>query len=264
MLTKKYFKEIFEKNEKQDATIDAIRALSVLSIVAFHVIVGIIQVFDHNKAKQYILQMPVWLQPLWHGEKGVDAFFLLSALVIGLAFFKDSGPYKLSHAKEFLIKKFFRIYPLFLVALILYTIGQWSYFGKYFFSNLFFLNNLIPGERTIIPVGWFLTVEVQYYILTPALFFVLKKVRFPGAILSFLFISSIAVCAWVLQGHPDLYLRPITDLFLANDRGEFSSRMGRFFYEANVTRFGPFLAGFLLAYLHVNYSDKLPHRNWLA
>lgn len=257
MSTKKYFKEIFEKNEKQDPLIDGLRALSVLSIIAFHVLVGIVQVYDYARAKQFILDMPSWLQILWHGEKGVDVFFLLSALVIGPGFFRNTESYNLIAAKEFLIKKFFRIYPLFLVALLLYTIGQWSYFGKYFFSNLFFLNNIIDGERTIIPVGWFLTVEVQYFILLPFLFFILKQTKRTEFVLATLFIWSIGACGMVLLNNSDLYLRPLTDLFLAADRGEFSGRMGRLFYESNLTRFGPFVAGLLLAYLRVTYSRKL-------
>ncbi len=257
MNTKKYFKEIFEKNEKQDPVIDAIRAISVLSIIAFHVTVGIIQIYNHEKATEYILNMPTLLQPLWHGEKGVDAFFLLSALVIGIPFFKNIENYNVASAFAFIKKKILRIYPLFLVALILYTIGQWSYFGKYFLSNLVFLNNIIPGERTIIPVGWFLTVEVQYFILTPMLFLILQKLKFRGIALAGVFFSSVAACAAVLLNNSALYNRPITDLFLAQDRGEFSTQMGQFFYESNIARYGPYVAGFLLAYVRVFYSEKL-------
>ena len=88
MVTKAYFNEIFEKNPKQDPVIDGVRGLSVLSIIAFHVLVGITQIFDHEKAKEFILGLPAYLQPLWHCEKGVDAFFLLSALVLGIPLFK--------------------------------------------------------------------------------------------------------------------------------------------------------------------------------
>lgn len=257
MSAKKYFKEIFEKNEKHDPAIDAIRAISALGIIAFHIAVGIIQAFEYEKAKQFILDMPAWLQPIWHGEKGVDAFFLLSALVIGLSVFKKIEKYDLGSAKEFFIKKFFRIYPLFVTALLIYTIGQWSYFGKYFFSNLFFLNNMIPGERTIIPVGWFLTVEVQYLILLPALFFILKKTKHRALVLAALVASSVVICLWVLLANSDLYLRPITDLFLAMDRGAFSNRMSALFYEANRTRFGPFVMGLFLAFIKIRHAEKL-------
>ncbi|MEQ1721820.1 MAG: acyltransferase [Pseudobdellovibrio sp.] len=257
MSAKQYFNEIFEKNEKHDPVIDAIRAISVLSIIAFHVMVGIIQVYDHEKAKVYILGMPSILQPLWHGEKGVDAFFLLSALVIGIPFFKSIDNFDWTIAKDFFKKKFFRIYPLFFVALCLYTIAQWSYFGEYFFSNLFFINNLIEGQRGIIPVGWFLTVEMQYFVLTPLLFLALRKIKIRGLALTVLFLSSVGICALVLRNHSDLFMRPMTDLFLASDRNAFSGLMGRYFYEANLTRFGPFVIGFLLAYLKVFYSEKL-------
>lgn len=254
MKIKKHIHEIFVKDEQQDFVIDAIRALSVLSIIAFHVLVGIIQAYDHLKAKEFILSLPVWLQPLWHGEKGVDAFFLLSGLLIGLSFFKNINNYNLYSALLFLKKKFIRIYPLFLVALGLYTIGQWSYFGKYFLSNLFFVNNLIPGERTIIPVGWFLTVEVQYFFLIPFLFLLLKYIKKRGLLLTALFISSVAACAFVLYKNNDLYVRPITDLFMSQDRSYFSNQMGHLFYESNLTRYGPFIAGILLAYIKTFYS----------
>lgn len=240
-----------------DPVIDGIRALSVLSIIAFHVVVGVIQVFSHAKAKDYIMNMPATLQPLWHGEKGVDAFFLLSGLVIGASLFKNWPRFNLKVARIFISKKFYRIYPLFLLALIVYTAAQWTHFGKYFFSNLFFLNNIIPGERTIIPVGWFLTVEVQYFLLVPPLFLSLKNTKFPGAALAALFVFSTIISAVVLVRNPQLYLRPITDLFLAPDKAAFSTLMGKAFYESNLTRFGPFVAGVLLSYLRLFYSVKI-------
>lgn len=257
MKTKKYFKEIFAKDDRQDFVIDAIRAFSVLFIIAFHVVVGITQIYNHDKTKQFILEMPAWLQPIWHGEKGVDAFFLLSGLLVGIPFFKNINNYNLKEILIFFSKKFFRIYPLFLFALVLYTIGQWSYFGKYFFSNLFFLNNLIAGERTIIPVGWFLTVEVQYFILIPILFLILKYFQNRGFALLSLFLFSIVCCGAILINNQELYLRPITDLFLSKDRSQFSNLMGRLFYESGLTRFGPFVLGIELAYLKSFYSVKI-------
>lgn len=257
MSAKKDFKEIFEANPKQDSVIDAVRALSVLAIIAFHVAVGIVHVFDHEKAKKFIIEMPALLQPIWHGEKGVDAFFLLSALVIGLSVFKKLEDYSWKEAGQFLKKKFFRIYPLFVVALVLYALGQWDHFGKYFFSNLFFLNNLVPQERTIIPVGWFLTVEVQYFVLLPLLFMGLKKIKNKGLALTSFFILSIGACLIILNKYSALHQRPMTDLFLAADRGAFSDQMGPLFYESDLTRFGPFILGLLLAYIKVKYSETI-------
>lgn len=257
MKTKEYFKEIFAINPKQDAVIDAVRAISVLSIIAFHVVVGIIQLYDFEQAKKYILEMPSILQPLWHGEKGVDAFFLISATVLGIPLFKYLNQFDTKAALAFYKKRFWRIYPLFLFALILYTAAQWSYFGKYFWSNLFLINNLIEGERTIIPVGWSLLVEVQYYALLPLLFFALKKTKHQMYLLWALIVASFVACAYRLVQNPELYMRPLTDIFLAEDRSQFTTKLGHEFYEANLTRFGPFAIGLLLAYLRINKSEKL-------
>lgn len=201
--------------------------------------------------------MPSLLQPLWHGEKGVDAFFLISATVLGIPLFKYLNQFDGQAAIAFYKKRFWRIYPLFLFALVLYTAAQWSYFGKYFWSNLFLINNLIEGQRTIIPVGWSLLVEVQYYALLPILFFALKKTKYQMSLLWALIGASFVACAYRLLQNPELYLRPLTDLFLAEDRAQFTTRLGHEFYEANLTRFGPFAIGLLLAYLKINKSEQL-------
>ena len=252
-----YFQEIFAVNEKQDYVIDAIRALSVLSIIAFHVVVGILQIYDFEKSKEYILSMPAALQPLFHGEKGVDAFFLISGLVLGLPLFKRLPGFDFAATKDFYKKRFFRIYPLFLVALLLYTAGQWSYFGKYFFSNLFLINNLIPGERTIIPVGWSLLVEVQYYAVLPLFLILLKKSNQKLGLLALGVLLSVVACALRLFAHPELYTRPMTDVFLASDHSNFTTLVGEYLYESNLTRFGPFVIGLMLAYLRVARNERL-------
>jgi peptidoglycan/LPS O-acetylase OafA/YrhL len=257
LIKNKYFKEIFAFNSRQDSVIDAVRAISVLSIIAFHVTVGITQIYDFERTKNYILSMPAFLQPLWQGEKGVDAFFLISALVLGIPLFKRLDFFNKQETWSFYKKRFFRIYPLFLVALIIYTITQWSYFGKYFFSNLFLINNLIDGERTIIPVGWSLLVEVQYYAILPLFLWLLKISPRRGFLLSAGVLSSFFICYWRLSQHQDLFLRPLTDIFLAEDHSQFTTLIGEYLYESNLTRFGPFAVGLLLAYFKVKHEDKM-------
>lgn len=231
--------------------------MSVLSIIAFHVIVGVTQIYDFAKTKEYILNMPALLQPLWQGEKGVDAFFLISALVLGLPLFSRIENFDWPATVSFYKKRFFRIYPLFLLALVLYTAAQWSYFGKYFFSNLLLINNLIEGQRTIIPVGWSLLVEVQYYAVLPFFLWVLKKSNQRALLITLGIIASFVVCYWRLAAHKELYLRPLTDIFLAEDHSKFTSLIGEYLYESNLTRFGPFAIGLLLAYFKVFYEPQM-------
>lgn len=257
MIKNKYFKDIFAFKSQHDSVTDAVRAMSVLSIIAFHVVVGVTQIFDFAKTKDYILNMPAVLQPLWQGEKGVDAFFLISALVLGIPLFSRIESFDWPATVTFYKKRFFRIYPLFLLALLLYTAAQWSYFGKYFFSNLLLINNLIEGQRTIIPVGWSLLVEVQYYAVLPLFLWLLKVSKYRVLLLTSGIAASFFVCYWRLTAHSELYLRPLTDIFLAEDHSRFTSLIGEHLYESNMTRFGPFAIGLLLAYLKVSYEKQL-------
>ena len=257
MITKAYFKEIFAKNDRQDQVIDGIRAISVLSIIAFHVAVGIIQLYDKQKATEYILGMPAALQPIWHFEKGVDAFFLISALVLGIPIFRKLGDFGLAEAKAFYKKRFFRIYPLFFVALVLYAIPQWSYFGDYFLTNLLLINNLVPGHRTIIPVGWSLLVEVQYYFVLPLLLMALSRTKYKIEILISLVAASFLTCFAILITHQSIFLRPLTDIYLSADKDSFSQLYGEWLYQSDLARFGPFAIGLLLAYLKTHYSENL-------
>ncbi|HMO18065.1 MAG TPA: acyltransferase [Oligoflexia bacterium] len=251
MKFKQYFIDIFRPNPNRDTVIDAVRVLSVLSVLAFHVVTSILKIGEFEGQKHFVLNMPPILQPLWHGEKGVDAFFLISATVLGISLFSKLKSFDFSDALSFYKKRFWRIYPLFFVALVLYSAFNWSYHGKYFWSNLFLVNNLIEGQISIIPVGWSLLVEVQYYALLPLLFLVLKKIKYKFQIILTLIALSFMCCALRLMQYPELYMRPLTDLLLAEDRSVLLNKMGKVFYEANSTRFGAFAVGLLLAYIKV-------------
>ena len=140
---------------------------------------------------------------------------------------------------------------------MLYAIPQWSYFGEYFFSNLFLVNNLIPGHRTIIPVGWSLLVEVQYYAALPLLLTLLSRTKYKTELLITIVTASFLICAAILVAHPALYLRPLTDIYLASDRDAFSQLYGEWLYQADLARFGSFAIGLLLAFLKAKYDEQL-------
>ncbi len=257
MTVKQRVSDLFKTNPEQDIYIDVLRAVSVLMIIIFHIITAVITVFPIDRARQFILDLPFALHTLWHFEKGVDVFFLLSGLSLGVPLLRKIEQFNWSMAKQFYIKRFFRIYPLFLFALILYTLAQFSYSAKYFFSNLFFIDNLVPDHRNIIPVGWSLTMEMQFYFFVPFFLFWLKKTNKHLLFLSLLFLSSFFFGYLVLELNPELYVRKITDMFWADDRSQFTKLIRDHLYASNLLRFGTFVAGFLLAYIKVYHSDDL-------
>jgi len=119
------------------------------------------------------------------GEYAVDIFFIVSGFLIFWSFDNNKN------IKDFYIKRFFRIFPLyaFLVLLqtlffVIYSNGTLAEIIKYFSSNIVFLNFLSPSVATTfidLKVNaingslWTLKNEVIFYLSVPFLFMFYKK-----------------------------------------------------------------------------------------
>lgn len=236
---------------------DTIRALAVLATIIFHVFAGFLKVWDIPFTQRFLAEMGWWMAPLFHAEKGVDAFFLLSGLVLGLPLFKKLDTFDWTQAKNFYWRRFFRIYPLFLVALIIYHLLRQGDFNAEFFSNLFFINNFSKKWDPIVPVGWSLTIEVQLYAMVPLYLLFIKTTKSPHWIMGITVLLSFFITGLTLMAYPELVNRPISDLLLAADRDHFGAVYGKNVYETLANRFSPFVMGIWLAYLRVTYPVRL-------
>ena len=94
---------------------------------------------------------------------------------------------------SFLIRRFFRLYPLYFVSLIIYfvLIGSYQYKVDYFINHLLFLHttNSIEESAFFNPAYWTLPIEVEFYCLIP---FLVYLTRFKGALV-LIFIFSISI-----------------------------------------------------------------------
>lgn len=154
----------------------ALRGWAVLGVIIVHV--GL-----------WTSGLPEWFDKLTHsGQYGVQLFFILSSftLFMSMSKRKEKGDSDLN----FFIRRFFRIAPLFYLALIVYTvvnlllvkigmeeesvlsigniIGTLVFIGNGF--NPYWINNLVPG-------GWSITVEMTFYLLVPYLFLKIKNIK---------------------------------------------------------------------------------------
>lgn len=112
------------------------------------------------------------------GFYGVQLFFLASAMTLLMSWHRDADPVPTRSAK-FLIRRFFRIAPLYYLAVVFY----WFAYGidpedfslSLLMSSLLFYNswspNLIPTVPgwTPVPGGWSISVEFCFYFLFPFL-----------------------------------------------------------------------------------------------
>ncbi|AZA91981.1 O-acetyltransferase OatA [Chryseobacterium nakagawai] len=99
---------------------------------------------------------------------GVSYFFILSGFIMIVAYHKkDTIEYF-----EYYKNRFARIYPLYVLGLLLYLVTRYSDFSIYKgFLYLFGLQSWIPGEAMILNFpGWSISVEFLFYLLFPLLY----------------------------------------------------------------------------------------------
>lgn len=124
--------------------------------------------------------------PLFHlSSIAVDMFFIVSGFLIFWSFNADQNK------KNFFIKRFFRVFPLYAILIILQTLffmgfsdGNLMEITNYFLANISFLNFLSPSVGTtfnnleinaINGSLWTIKNEVAFYVLMPLIFFFYKK-----------------------------------------------------------------------------------------
>jgi peptidoglycan/LPS O-acetylase OafA/YrhL len=115
------------------------------------------------------------------GWIGVDLFFVISGFLVSGLLFKEFQKYGTINPKLFLIRRGFKIYPVFYLTYIVYIIGivtehklKWD---KVFF-DVFFIQNYALGWGYAYPASWSLAVEEHFYFGLALLFWVIfnKKI----------------------------------------------------------------------------------------
>ncbi len=133
------------------------------------------------ESHKYILKF------LW---TGVFLFFVISGYVFGKLILT-----KTNNWRKYAIKRFYRIYPLYIVSLFCYYLISHTDQRRtiYFLKHLFFLNTTSSVKEAFYfnPAYWSLPVEVEFYILIPFLIFLRKKIGIKAIYICF-FVSIIA------------------------------------------------------------------------
>ena len=163
-----------------DPAIEALRGLAALIVVAAHY------------ARFVTDQSGAW----GFATTGVDLFFVLSGYVFAPYFFGKQlalGPH--------LVRRFFRLYPLYVLALLTYAAlkmpdpSAWSHF----WAHLFMAHTLQSMEIAFFynPAFWSLPPEVEFYLVLPLLAWALGRRGFgwlfTGALVLHLALAAMAV-----------------------------------------------------------------------
>ncbi len=154
--------------------IDALRGFAILGVIIVHTSHWV------NPASDILSKVAV------EGARGVQLFFLASALTL---FFSMGARQKQEEKPliNFFIRRFFRIAPLFYLAIVFYSI--WSGMGPHYWSpngvewwyiplTALFLHGWHPETiNSIVPGGWSIAVEMTFYLMMPYLFLKLTNIK---------------------------------------------------------------------------------------
>ena len=124
-------------------------------------IAALVVFFSHGAMNFYQLKLNKLYSLMFNwGAESVMVFFILSGIVIELS--QQNNP---KSAKAFMVNRLKRLYPLFIVGLLLaYSISGWQMWPA--LGNLFFLGSLqgyIVPVPQLNPVLWSLTFEFFFY-----------------------------------------------------------------------------------------------------
>lgn len=240
----------FFKTDKDIPIIDGLRGLSILLIILFHCLYGVFYLLkDHGRIQAFVDGIPPYLAFMATGDKAVDIFFLVSGFLLGMSLLRDFRWKGKIDFREFYLKRLFRIYPLFLLAILLYSPANISRSLKNLPYNLIFIDNFFG--KSIIPVGWSLSIEMQFYFLLPFFVLLIQKLdqRYRFMAISCAFILSFFARWAICLANPVIFQTPFIKFhpqFV--DPKIFMESM----YYPTQGRFGPLFLGVMLAYLSVN------------
>ena len=166
--------------------IDALRGIAVLLVI-----------MSHSKSFENLPGIVEYI--VNSGTRGVQLFYMVSAFTLFLSFDYRIGK-ESSLVRNFFIRRFFRIAPMYYLAII-YYLFQYGFGSRYWLgdessisgfniaSNFVFLHGLNPYWITsVVPGGWSVAVEMMFYMLWPYLFYKIKSIN---QAFNFLIVSSI-------------------------------------------------------------------------
>lgn len=143
------------------AFVDRARGLAILMVIAVHYA----QAFTTPEIKRWAMA----------GQFGVQLFFIASAFTLCLS--ADSRRAEANPVRNFYLRRYFRIAPLYYLAIPFYA---WMFAGEprgeaytafNIGANLLFVHGLVPSANNmIVPGGWTIGAEMLFYMAFPALY----------------------------------------------------------------------------------------------
>lgn len=246
------FSQVLSASDHEHAAIDGLRALAILMVVAFHSLYIAHVLLDKQAFMDLVVNLPLGLGLMISFDKAVDGFFVISGFLLASSLLKSQQRGQSLDFWRFYRKRLYRILPLFLIALALYASVAWKGDALSLLLNLFFMENNFPEATKLIPVGWSLAIEMQFYLLLPIL--LLLSGRFLPQVLVALLALALLIKFWVIFSDP--HLHQVSVLAYLSAQVDPAILLDQVYYPTWM-RFDPLIMGVLAAWLWVSARDFL-------
>ena len=145
------------------ASLDGLRALSILIVMASHTV----PIYDPKDPR-----FNTFWAILANGQVGVEVFFVISGYLITTLLLRESASRGSISLRDFYVRRAFRILPPYYVFLGVVLLGSqinWTVVSsKEWLSSLLFFWNYLPSSKSWwLGHTWSLCVEEQFYLLWP-------------------------------------------------------------------------------------------------
>lgn len=212
-------------NIKYIPELDQLRGLAALLVLYFHAVAGYFMGLKENTPP--IIHNPLELIVV-NGFTGVALFFVISGFLFTWGALQHDG----FDWKNFFINRVLRIYPLYLLILIVaFSLVRGSFSLDQVIFYAFGLGNMQKNLGDFDIVLWTISVEFQFYALFPFLILLLKHkgIRFIWGIIAALTLLRAIIwfdhaglhdpTYWTLLGRLDQFLIGMTVAWLAHRQG---------------------------------------------
>jgi len=251
---KENFRSIYMRRASNYASIDGIRALSILLVLIFHTFFVYQLSHPIETPASIINELGSWWGWALNGDKGVDVFFVMSGFLISGILFRQIDKSGHMDLKNFYIRRYLRLTPAYYFTLTVY----WLLNGpnsEYIWANYLYISNFIDYGHQAVGWTWSLAIEEQFYFIYPLLLFViLKYSKSPGYAMLWLFIISIAVRAGIVMSDEAIRTSPGSRMYLDHD---YFNHFFTILYDNLHSRFGSLLVGCIASYNFHFHKDKL-------
>lgn len=248
------FQSIFQRRASNYASIDGVRALSILLVLVYHTFLVFHLSHPTENITSMLAELGLGWAWAWNGDKGVDVFFVMSGFLISGILLKQVSKTGKIDLKNFYWRRYLRLTPAYYFALTVY----WLLSGpnsEWVWANYLYVNNFIDYGHQAMGWTWSLAVEEQFYFIYPLILIaILKYAKSPSYVLWALFLASFIVRAAIVLLDDTIRTTPGSQVYL-ND--QYFNHFFTVFYDNLHTRFGSLVVGCLAAYYFHFHQERL-------